>query len=457
MSLARRTGRRLPADAGRGRRPVDSAAGGRRRIMRGHEPPSGADRMHVILATVGTDGDVFPHVGLGAALRARGHRVTLAAPEPYRSRADALGLEFRPLVTAAEFGRMVADPDLWHPLRSGVMMARWGGPMVPRQYDLLAGLAREPGSVLVANPGVLAARLVQEKLGTPTASLLLQPGLLPSSAAPPEMPGGLTIPAWLPRPLRGLYWLGVDAAGYALVARSLNPVRAGLGLPPVRRVFRWWLSPDLVIGLFPGWYAAPQPDWPLQLCLAGFGRFDGARGELPEDVRTFCEDGPPPVAFTLGTGMRHAAGFFRTAVAACEALGVRGLLLTKYPDVVPARLPPGVRHCAYAPFRRLLPLCGAVVHHGGIGTTAAALEAGCPQLVLPLAWDQPDNAARVAALGVGRRLGPRQRSGRHLSRALARLMTPDVRARCRAVAGRAGGADGLEVAARWVEELAGAA
>src|SRR5213079_2172295 len=98
--------------------------------------------MHAILATVGTDGDVFPHVGLGAALRARGHRVTLAAPEPYRARAVELGLGFCPLVTAAEAGRMLADPDLWHPLRSGPMMARWGRPMIPRQYDALAGLAR---------------------------------------------------------------------------------------------------------------------------------------------------------------------------------------------------------------------------------------------------------------------------------------------------------------------------
>src|SRR3982751_5865155 len=195
--------------------------------------------MHAILATVGTDGDVFPHLGLGAALRARGHRVTLAGPEPYRARAHAFGLEFCPLVTAAEAGRMLADPDLWHPFRSGVMMARWGGPMVPRQYEALAGLAGQPGSVLVANPGVLAARLVQETLGTPTASLVLQPGILPSSTRPPEMPGGLTVPAWLPGPLRRLYWLAVDAAGYALVARSLNPVRRSLALPPVRRVFRW--------------------------------------------------------------------------------------------------------------------------------------------------------------------------------------------------------------------------
>ncbi len=410
--------------------------------------------MHVILATVGTDGDVFPHLGLGAAIKARGHRVTLAAPETYHTRAHAHGLEFCALVSTTEVNQMLANPDLWHPYKSGVMMARWGGPMIPRQFEALAALARQGDSVLVANPGLLAARVVQEKLGLPTASLLLQPGLLPSNTAPPEMPGGLTIPAWLPHPLRRLYWLAVDGAGYALVAPSLNHVRSSLGLSPVRRVFRWWLSPDLVIGLFPSWYAAPQPDWPPQLRLAGFGRFDGTRAELPEAVRNFCQEGSPPIAFTLGTGMTHAAGFFRAALSVCAALGARGLLLTKYASVIPPRLPPGVCHCTFAPFRPLLPLCGAVVHHGGVGTTAAALEAGCPQLVLPLAWDQPDNAARVTRLGVGLALGPRRRTWRQMSNALARLLAPEVRERCRAIASRAADDDGLETAARWVEDLA---
>jgi hypothetical protein len=127
--------------------------------------------------------------------------------------------------------------DLGHPLRSGRMMARWGAPIAPRQYEALTALARRPGSVLVANPGVLAARLVQEASGVPTASLLLPPGLLPSSAAPPEMAAGLTIPPWLPRPLRRLclYWRAVDAAGYMLVAQSLNRFRSGSMTAPGSR------------------------------------------------------------------------------------------------------------------------------------------------------------------------------------------------------------------------------
>ncbi len=410
--------------------------------------------MHAILTSIGTDGDVFPHIGLGRILRSRGHRVTLAVPETYRDRAAAQGLEFCPIVSADDVRRMLADPDLWHPLRSGLMMARWGAPMIPHQYEALAGLVNGGDAVLISNPGVLAGRLVQEKLGIPTATLLLQPGLLPSSDAPPEMPGGLTIPPWLPHPLRRLYWLTVDTAGYVLAARSLNRVRANLGLPPVRRLFRWWLSPDLAIGLFPAWYALPAPDWPPQLRQAGFGRFDGVVTQLPDDVRDFCTAGPPPVAFTLGTGMAHAAAFFRTAVAACQSIGARGLLLTKFAHLVPPRVPPTIRPCTFAPFRQLLPLCGAVVHHGGVGTTAAALEAGCPQLILPLAWDQPDNAARVTRLGVGAALASRQRGRTHLARALTRLMTPAVRERCREVAALAACGDGLEVAADWVERLA---
>ena len=77
-------------------------------------------------------------------------------------------------------------------------------------------------------------------------------------------------------------------------------------------------------------------------------------------------------------------------------------------------------------------------------------------MVLPLAWDQPDNARRVQGLGVGIRLGPRQRTAGHLARALSWLLTPEVWARCRAVADRVGKVDGLEVAAQWVEGLVAA-
>lgn len=405
--------------------------------------------MRLLLATLGTDGDVFPHIGLGRILRERGHRVTIAAPGTYRDHVISLDLEFCPLTTVEETHQMLADPDLWHPRRSGPMMARWGGGLIPRQYEALSKIVCEQDAHLIANPAVLAARVLQDKIGCKMASLVLQPGIIPSSDAPPEIAAGISIPTWLPRPLRQLFWLGVDAAGYLLVAGYLNRFRSSLGLSPVRRFFRWWLSPDQVIGLFPSWYAAPQRDWPPQIRLAGFGRYDGADSDLPSDLRDFCLAGPAPVVFTMGTGMVHAIPFFGAAMNACRDVGLRGIFVSKYANLA---LPSTMKLCRFAPFRQLLPLCSAVVHHGGIGTTAAALEAACPQLVVPLAWDQPDNASRIEKLGAGIRIGSRQRGRGNLASALSRLLAPEFRRRCDEISVQANQTNGLVIAADWVEE-----
>jgi UDP:flavonoid glycosyltransferase YjiC (YdhE family) len=409
--------------------------------------------MHAILVTLGTDGDVFPYVGLGATLRGRGHRVTLTAPESYQGLAAQHGLEFRSLVSQAAADEFLASPDLWHPIKSGLHGARWGARFIREQYQLLSALAHEADTILVTNPGVLASRLVQDRYAKPVATLLLQPGLLPSVCAPPVMPAA-PLPRWAPHWARRVYWRLIDAAGDLLIGGELNRVRDSLGLPPVRRIFRWWLSPQLVIGMFPEWYAAPQPDWPPQLWLAGFPMFDGgSSAELPADLVDFCSAAAPPVAFTMGTGMMHGAEFFKTAMETCEMLGRRGILLTRFAQLVPTSLSPEVRHVAFAPFHKLLPLCAALVHHGGIGTTARALSAGTPQLVLPLAWDQPDNAARVRRLEAGSSLGPRRRSAAQLAEALAELLQPAAQARCRALRAGCGESNGLDRAAQRLEEF----
>jgi rhamnosyltransferase subunit B len=243
--------------------------------------------------------------------------------------------------------------------------------------------------------------------------------------------------------------------GAFLMGGPLQRVRDDLGLPPVRRVFQWWLSPQRILGLFPDWYGKPQSDWPPQLRMTGFPLYDGIPpGGLSPDVRAFCQEGTPPVAFTFGTGMMHGEHLFHTAIDACRILGVRGLLLTKYGQQLPTSLPPFVRHCPFAPFQELFPYCAAVVHHGGIGTVAKALAAGTPQLVLPLAFDQRDNAIRVKRLRAGDWLPRRRRDGPSIAKALAKLMTAAARENSRLVATQFGGDDALDGAARWLEELA---
>jgi rhamnosyltransferase subunit B len=208
-----------------------------------------------------------------------------------------------------------------------------------------------------------------------------------------------------------VFWRALDVVGDVLVGPELNRLRSSLDLKPMRRLFQNWLSPQRVIGFFPEWYAPPQTDWPPNIQLVGFPRFDGRQQNvLSDELLRFCHTGPAPVVFTFGTGMRHSAALFRASLEAADRCGVRAILLTKHRDQLPELLPSSVLHCTFAPFRELFPLCAAVVHHGGIGTVAEALTAGTPQLIRPLCFDQPDNGHRIERLGAGLWIAP-QHSG----------------------------------------------
>jgi UDP:flavonoid glycosyltransferase YjiC (YdhE family) len=147
--------------------------------------------------------------------------------------------------------------------------------------------------------------------------------------------------------------------------------------------------------------------------------------------------------------------FLEQSARACELLGKRGLLLTRHREHLPPSLPQSVLHVDFAPFSELLPRCAVLVHHGGIGTTAQALARGIPQLVVPHAHDQPDNAHRVEGLGVGRKLEPKEYRAPLIARVLGELLgSPDVKSRCRDLTRRFAGADPIAQTCDLIEGLA---
>ena len=284
------------------------------------------------------------------------------------------------------------------------------------------------------------------------ASVVLQPWMIPSALAPPVMMGGLALPRGAPRVVGQAYLRLQDGIGALLFGRELNTLRASLGLRRVWGVFQWWLSPELVIGLFPDWFGEPQRDWPGQIQLAGFPLHDGLPNrDVPEETIGFCRSGRPPVAFTFGTGMMHAAELFQTALEACRLAGVRGVFLTRFRAQLPDHLPPLACHCEFAPFQKLFPFCAAVVHHGGIGTVAKALAAGTPQLILPFAYDQMDNARRVLRLRAGECLAPGHRTREALAAALQRVVDPQAAVQAKAAAARFNDRSGLQQAGDLLE------
>lgn len=412
----------------------------------------------ILLATLGSFGDVNPYLGLAAELAARGHEPVVATSPFYREYVESEGVAFRP---------MRPDVDPGDTALAARLLGRWRG--TERLIrDLLVATLRESyrdlssaatdADLLVTHPIVLAGPIVADERDLPWVSTVLAPISLFSVHDLPVLP-----PApWLER-LGGVPGLPRGlAALIRLVTRSwtapVRRLREELGLPPGGHpLFEGQHSPDLVLALFSRLLAEPQPDWPEHVRVTGHLFYDRAPAETGDRRRlaAFLEDGPPPVVFTLGSSAVAAAGaFYDVSLDVASRLGVRAVLVTgAREENRPAKpLPEGVMTVGWTPYAEVFPRAAAVVHPGGIGTLAQALRAGTPMLVVPHAHDQPDNARRAERMGVARILYPGHYRGVTAARTLrALLREPAYRERAEKVARVVRAEGGLVAAADAIE------
>ena len=397
-----------------------------------------AHRTHVVVVTIGTAGDLFPFLRLALALRDAGHAVSFLAPDLHEPYVRQAGLPFQALPIDPS---VLDDPNLWDARKGFGVVWRATRPAAAQLVPFVAGLPADQPCVLLVHPLALpeADLCRAARPDIRIAAAYLAPSNLPTIHDPLVM-GPLRVAPWVPFALRRWLWRHVSAHlidPFALP--ELNAARRRHGLPPVPSLLGYmYRVPDLSIALFPEWFARTQPDWPQPLLRADFPLYDPNPTLAAEpELTRFLAAGDAPVVFTPGTGNRQAGQYFRSALIAVRKLGRRAIFLTAHPDQLPPELPPEVLWQAYMPLRALLPQVAALVHHGGIGTTAEALRAGTPQLVAPFAHDQFDNAARVEALGVGLVLPATHLDARRLERSLRQLLSsPTTPAQCRAAAAR---------------------
>lgn len=389
----------------------------------------------IILCTIGSAGDVNPFIGIGEFLKKQGFRAVLISSQHFESQARSAGLEFFGLGSSQDYQSIIQNPDLWDPAKGFKVFAESVVfPIMQPAYEIISSF--DPSqTILVAQGQFFAAHISHEKLGFPFITVHLQPAALRSVYESP------LLPAWMPPLLkRGLFNLIDGLVLDKVFAPEINRFRQSLRLPRVKKIFDGWMhSPQLNLGLFPAWFAQPQPDWPPHTQLTGFVYYDKQNGnaDLPEELEAFLSAGSAPIIFTAGTAMKHADQFFRDCIEACRLLGQRGILLTQLPEQLPAELPENIQHFSYLPFSKILPRALALVHHGGVGTTAQAIAAGIPQMIRPMAHDQPDTAARVEKLGIGASLTTREFNASTLARKLDTLITSQaVLDRCQAYAER---------------------
>jgi rhamnosyltransferase subunit B len=423
-------------------------------------PRTNHARRRILITTWGSLGDLHPYVALALGLQSRGHEVILATGECYRRKIEALGIGFRAVRPDCAW---VADPvvvrRLAHP--------RWGmirAVQVPLRSlresyeDTLA--AAEGADLLVGNLATYAAGIVAEKKGVPWASAMHSPTLFYSAYDPPLIPG---FPGFS-KSLRGLgphFWGPFGRAANRVASGLAGPwhrVRKEIGLPRARgfNPLTESYSPVLHLALFSKWLADKQRDWPAQTIVTGFPWYDsdGDAG-LPQKLARFLDNGEPPLVFTLGTAVVADAGpFYHHSAAAAKLLRRRAVLLVKNPRLLLPELSERVVAFDYAPFSALFPRAAAIVHHGGIGTTGQAMRSGRPSLVMPCAWDQPDNAERAARLGIARTIA-RSRYDPHRVAAELRLLleNPAYSERAAEIATKVRQEDGVTAACDALELL----
>ena len=414
----------------------------------------------IVFAPLGTLGDLHPSIAVALACAARGHRAAVASHPGYRARVEAAGIEFHPVRPDLH------DPADLHDVMTLAMDETTGSDYVVRQLvlpslrdayeDLMRAL---PGADAVVSHSLgFAAAVAAEKLGIARYSQVLQPLSLFSAYDPPVTPA-MPMPQ-LTRRLGPAVWRVLWRLGRRQSRawfREVDALRAEAGLPasdahPLFDAF----SRELNLASFPAALASPQPDWPPHTVLTGFCLYD--RDELgaglSHELRRFLDGGPPPIVFTLGSsGVWIGASFYRAAAEAAHALGRRAVLLVgPEPRELPAALPDGVIAVDYAAHSELFPRTAAIVHHGGIGTTAQALRAGRPMVVVPLSHDQPDNAARCVRLGVARVVPRRQVSAARLAAALRVVLDdPAIAARAATIGEQTRAERGAEAATDAIE------
>jgi UDP:flavonoid glycosyltransferase YjiC (YdhE family) len=414
----------------------------------------------VVIACWGSHGDLFPYIGLALALKRHGYNPVIATNRGYRAEVEREGIEFAaagPAIEpdapdARELYERVMDPIKG----SEVIIKELLMPKLRESYEELAS-ACAGAALLLSHPITYAAPVVAERFGLPWLSTVLAPMLFFSKHDPPvlpAMPRVNDVPLvgpWLVRRLLPLARRMTRDWG-----EPVQKLRAELGLPRGRDpIFEGQFSPHGTLALFSRVLAEPQPDWPANVTTTGTVFYNGPEPLEPE-LEAFLAAGDPPVVFTLGTSAVGAAGrFYHESAAAAVQLGVRAVLLTGgFEQNRPGDLPANVLLVDRAPHQLLFPRASAVVHQCGAGTTAQALRAGRPTLLVPHGHDQFDNARRVRKLGVARVLLPKEYRAERVARELGALLDePRYRERAAAVQIVVREERGAEAAVAAIERL----
>lgn len=405
--------------------------------------------MKVLLAPVGSRGDVQPLLVLGQALQRRGHAVHALVPRDQLAFAQAWGLPAS--ASSADIHALLRDnvAAFQSPRRVLMTLLRECRRELTRQLaEVEAAL---PGHDLVVAAGTqVAAPSVAAAHGVACCTIAYTPSLLPSGEMPPFWLPWRRGPAWWNRLLHEL----PDAINGRLALGELQAWRRARGLAVEWRPTRLLLGARAILACDAELASVPRSC--AVVCEQGAWLAPRDDQALDDALQGWLAAGEPPIYLGFGSMVERAPQqALALASALAAATGRRVLMVRGWSDHPPSA-DPRVLVIDAAPHARLLPRCALVVHHGGSGTSHAAMRAGVPSIVVPHLLDQFDFAHRLVQAGVALQM-PRTKLDAAGLVALARLALGDgaMLGRAAALARQVAGRDGGDLVAAMLERGGG--
>ncbi|HWI63882.1 MAG TPA: glycosyltransferase, partial [Symbiobacteriaceae bacterium] len=413
----------------------------------------------ITMLATGTRGDIQPFIALGVAVQRKGIRVRLAASEAFREFIEGYGLEFAPVrgditkVMESDLAKDARTAD--NPLKFFTSMRN------PQLIALLEDVTQDlheactGADAVVYHPGAGVGYFAAQAMHVP--SILATPFPMTPTRDYPAL----------------LFYNGPRLGRvYNLLTHKLFEQGFwGMASGPLKRYWgkRFGTPPQgfacpfgkqrtathpTIVSCSPQVFARPA-DWPEHVHCSGYWFLESDPGyQPPADLKAFIEAGEAPVYVGFGSvsDKERAAETTHIVTEALRRAGKRGIVATGWRGMErPEDHSEDVLFIEGAPHDWLFPQMAAVVHHGGAGTTAAALRAGVPSLIVPYGNDQFAWGRRIHELGVGAQAIPRkQLTIDSLAAAIQETQAPAVKERARAIGERVRQENGAEGAANVI-------
>lgn len=366
--------------------------------------------MKVVIVTQGSRGDVQPFVALANMLGATGHEVKLVGPSTFSPLAKLYDVHYVPIydITASGF----ADPAASKAIKAGrngrlrylLQQGRSSRRFMARALEEVVAAIEEDDIDIVVHNHMVPGYDLAEWLDVPNVPVGLPPFLVPTNTFPNPW-----FPLRVPQILNSASYVATRATLKFYLGNTNTWRRKTLGLSRRSGSGDFLRLPDgrrpTVLQAFSRHILPPSTEYPDWVHTTGYWFLPAATGWVPsQELSGFLQDGEPPVYIGLGSLSAVDDAPRQTVQMFAEAVRLAGVRAIIFAGQGPSLADDGGRQILYVndqvPFDWLFPRTAAIVHHGGSGTTGAALASGRPQVVCPAIFEQPFNAQRMYANGV---------------------------------------------------------